>query len=512
MSDLTLSDDQKDTINKIRDWSSTLGLDPNFALSIAYPESAARHVAADDPKSTAFGPFQVNRATAKANDIDYDEMVKNKDLAVWAGLKNLQRHALNPELQGDPSRIIAAHRYGENSPYAKTGSPEDITPGLADFFTKVGSVYGEDLPKSVYAPPAEYGHESAHANAATVAASETPIDRTMAERLAGGVAGVGAGAVLAGKAAIPMAKVRAALAARRAIGNYLNPQQPNPPAPATAPVTPADVAAPAKTPGMERWFAGQTGTARAVPSNVSANVASTREAPGVLAENALGFERIAGAGIPLTSIHTNPGGQIGVVESPQAQRARIQMESALPLAAGEPNPFLPPGQQPSSPWAERARAVMTHPAIRGASMGFGIGTQTPEILEGIRNNSSYDVAKAVGLGAAYGLAPTLLPTVMQKGLAKILPPLAAAAGGYDAYGRATKGDYLGSLISSAGGLGALAPLVVKGPKGWALAAASGIGSPLANYLRDRYGSGVSPESNPAAANIPTRASGGLVHL
>ena len=121
-----LTEDQKKIIKIIVDEAKKQGIDPEFAVSLANLESEFKHIPANDKESTSFGPFQVNKGTAQANNIDYDEMVKNPELATRAGVINLARHAKNPLFEGDPARIAAAHRYGENSEFAKTGDLESL--------------------------------------------------------------------------------------------------------------------------------------------------------------------------------------------------------------------------------------------------------------------------------------------------------------------------------------------------------------------------------------------------
>ena len=136
MADLT--EEQKRNIREIERQSIALGIDPNFGLAVAGAESDYRHIPANDPTSTAHGVFQVNKATAKTNKYDYDETVADYKKGIEVGLKNLIRHASNPLFQNDPTRIVAAHRLGENSDYAKTGDQKFLTPEIAGYIADVG--------------------------------------------------------------------------------------------------------------------------------------------------------------------------------------------------------------------------------------------------------------------------------------------------------------------------------------------------------------------------------------
>ena len=145
-----LTPEQKKIIRLIEKESNLVGLDPDYAVALANLESGFKHIPAQvkegEPPSTAFGPFQVNKATAKANGVDYDEMVKSPELAVRAGIQNILRHAKNPNLMTenpetgikeiDPMRIAAAHRYGEGSDYAKTGNRKLIDPVLNEYLAR----------------------------------------------------------------------------------------------------------------------------------------------------------------------------------------------------------------------------------------------------------------------------------------------------------------------------------------------------------------------------------------
>lgn len=145
-----LTKEQKRIIRLIEKEAIAAGLDPDFALAIASLESTFQHIPASDKTSTAFGPFQVNKATAQANGVDYEEMKKSPELAIQTGIKNLARHAQNPLFEGDPTRIAAAHRFGENSEYAKTGDTSKIDKTLATYLADAMDHFeGSEFPLSV---------------------------------------------------------------------------------------------------------------------------------------------------------------------------------------------------------------------------------------------------------------------------------------------------------------------------------------------------------------------------
>lgn len=151
-----LTKEQKDIIRLIEKEAKKAGVDPDFAVALASLESGFKHIPATDKKSTAFGPLQVNKATAEANGVDYEEMKKSPELAVRTGIMNIVRHANNPKFEGDPLRIAAAHRYGENSEYAKTGDPKFIDKTLATYLADAMDHFPEQaLPPTIYTKPTE---------------------------------------------------------------------------------------------------------------------------------------------------------------------------------------------------------------------------------------------------------------------------------------------------------------------------------------------------------------------
>lgn len=171
-----LTEDQKEIIREIAKQAKELGVDVRFAVALANLESDFSHVPASDKTSTAYGPFQVNKATAQANGVDYDEMKSDRNLAIRTGLMNIVRHANNPELGGDPMRIAAAHRYGENSEYAKTGNASAIDPTLRDYLVNVTKHFPEStLPEVIYTKVDQTSGDSDSAGDTTTSDNVPPV-------------------------------------------------------------------------------------------------------------------------------------------------------------------------------------------------------------------------------------------------------------------------------------------------------------------------------------------------
>jgi len=223
-----LTPEQKKIIRLIEKEANAVGLDPDYAIALANLESGFRHIPAQvkegEPASTSFGPFQVNKATAKANGIDYDEMVKNPELAVRAGIKNILRHVNNPNLMTenpdtgvkeiDPMRIAAAHRYGEGSDYAKTGNRKFIDPVLNEYLARAMEHFpDESFPESIYtAKDAEDKSNASNAigmgSVPLIAESQRERDKALEEQDAWdrqvAAAGLGATGALVGAVKAPV--------------------------------------------------------------------------------------------------------------------------------------------------------------------------------------------------------------------------------------------------------------------------------------------------------------------
>jgi len=150
-----LSEENKKIIRMIEQEAIRHGVNPEFAIAIAARESDFRNIPEATGKSTAFGPFQVNKATAKENGIDYEEMKKDPALAVLAGIKNIVRLSKDTRLEGDPQRIAAAHHYGLNSEYAQTGDVKKIDKRLARYLADImDSFPDQQFPETIYSEKA----------------------------------------------------------------------------------------------------------------------------------------------------------------------------------------------------------------------------------------------------------------------------------------------------------------------------------------------------------------------
>jgi hypothetical protein len=171
----TLTPEQKKIIKEIEKQATAYGVDPDFAIALANLESNFQNVPAGDKSSTAFGPFQVNKATAEANGVDYEKMRNDPNLAIQTGILNLARHAKNPLFEGDPLRIAAAHRYGESSDYAKTGNTKLIDPTLREYLASAMEHFPDErFPETVYFSAKDVGKTGA-AEASDTSMGSVPL-------------------------------------------------------------------------------------------------------------------------------------------------------------------------------------------------------------------------------------------------------------------------------------------------------------------------------------------------
>lgn len=139
-----LTDPQLEVASKIIDTCTSLGVNPDLVLPMAYVESRFNPDVADSSKG-AIGVMQLMPDTAKhlkVNPRDVDENIKGGCLFI----RNLMD---NPKIAHDPTKVIAAYHDGPNSKFFKTGDPTDITDAAIEYVDLVNQ-----LSKGLIAPPA----------------------------------------------------------------------------------------------------------------------------------------------------------------------------------------------------------------------------------------------------------------------------------------------------------------------------------------------------------------------
>jgi hypothetical protein len=355
-----LTEDQKRIIRLIEKEAIKAGLNPDFALAVAQAESDYQHIPATDKSSTAFGPFQVNKPTAGTLGVDYEAMKNNPELAVQAGIKNLLSHANNPKLGGDPARIIAAHHYGADSPFALTGDLTKLNKDQANYIASIGELLPTgEFPETVL--QTQNKEPEATAKEVTVANEEnvyggTPVSeydsgkRTspMETGAMSGLYGAGAGAIYSAHAP--------ALRLAQKVGLL----------PGGKPITPTDAAdlvertmtanAPEAKPlqGGEKWQKSLTGisTPGAQMGKSSLDLAKDMQSA-VGVKGAPGF---TGGTITEGGIILNPR-DAAAVQAKQAAAAK---------------PFVLP--QPTQDAAQRVtKSILGSAPVKGGLAGLGVG-------------------------------------------------------------------------------------------------------------------------------------------
>jgi hypothetical protein len=487
-----LTEEQKSNIREIEKQSTALGLDPNFGLAIAGAESDYRHIPASDPKSTAHGVFQVNRATAKANGYDYDEMIADPKKGIEVGLKNLIRHASNPLLQNDPVRIVAAHRLGENSDFAKTGDQKFLTPEIANYIADVGErLPTAEFPQNVLVTsaseaPSETPPEGSTEGQGTSEYGGTGVGsyKDLAEpqsdpaetgSLAGAVGLLGGATYLAKKPVIGVMQKAGLLPGGQKVSDLPFESQPQ------------------SRPSLQRY----------ANSQLSVNVP--------LAD----LERLTG-GTPIRTpkeVQQAIAKLHAVEEIPATREPRYKFVdgkktqvgfNTVPAVPAKPQVDLTPYIVPPS-LSERTSEKIAKSPLSSAVNTVGSTLASSPVRGGLTAYSAgynaQDAFNKAQTGDKTGAALSGLATVADVGslVPKIGPVASTVSAAIDAQRRAQKKDYVGALTS---GLGAVAPYAapfVFGPQvGIPAGIATAVGAPFVNefkdYLMRQYGP--KPEAKP----------------
>ena len=139
-----LTDPQLEIASKIIDTCTSLGVNPDLVLPMAYVESRF-NPDVPDSSAGAIGIMQLMPNTAKhlkVNPRDMNDNIKGGCLFI----RNLMD---NPKIAHDPTKVIAAYHDGPDSKFFKTGNPADITDAAIEYVDLVNQ-----LSKGLIAPPA----------------------------------------------------------------------------------------------------------------------------------------------------------------------------------------------------------------------------------------------------------------------------------------------------------------------------------------------------------------------
>jgi len=472
-----LDDEQKKIIRLIEKEAIKQGLDPDFALAVAQAESNYRHVPAKDETSTAFGPFQVNKPTASTLKYDYNELVKHPELAVEAGVKNLVRHANDPRLEGDPTRVVYAHHYGADSPFALTGDRRLLKPEQASYIANIGeSLPNGDYPEHIYhSPETEATKADAHEQSIYLG---TPVsdykdpeqhESQVSEAAALGTAtGAALGTVYAAKKPL--------IGVARHLG--ILPQD-------NQSLTPFEERVMDRG-SMQRYLNSQIRD----PQNPLAKVSLQRleDITGIKLQSPADVQRALAALQPTQGIPAEREPKTVNVSGQQRkvpiyrQRSQVEPKEQTPVSEV---------MQPLTQTEKSAQAVMKTPYVGATTQMLGrVLGSAPVRAAGtvgnlLANAQDYAENKEQGNKTGQYLAGAGLASDVGSMIPRLSPLMGAVQGGLDAYKRAQNADYIGSLTSA---IGAAAPYVLPfalGPEvGIPAGIATAMGSPLANIAKD----------------------------
>jgi len=531
-----IDENQKEIIRQIVAEARSQGIDPHFALAVAGAESNYKHVPANDKNSSAYGPFQVNRGTAEANGYNYDDMVKDQNLAIKAGVANLVRHAQNPDLGGDPVRIAAAHHYGEHSAFATSGDEKLLDKEGAQYLADIGSRHPDgQYPDAVYTKPEQNITEKLNQEKNP---SPSELTRGTGDKVQDWYDSLndfeksalwGAGGALTGFG-VGLTKYPLVAAI-----NYLKPKESAAPSvgptienaaklsPNSSEWNPPEVRRPTAGSASSQQTAfentiqgnikdtGATGTANRVTSNLG----TAREAAITNKHKAIAAQMGLSPDEPLINhpaVGTTPTGQVVVTRDLSEQLHNEQLQTNTAKAnqavaaaqaekARQTNLLNKVGQQAQEMFAraaelERAGQNSLANALREKAMQIyknglplpsfmktipgavssvfgGAASQIPKALEDVQKQDYQGAAKDIGTGAAIGAGLSFVPKQM-------MAPLNALTQGYDAFAREHKGDYLGAGLSA---VGAVAPFIARNP---VTGVGTAVAAPVANAALDYY--------------------------
>jgi hypothetical protein len=481
----TLSEPQIQLASKIIAKAKEEGVDPKFALSLAFRESSLNHGGLQKDKdgnmtfkpltgtSGEIGVMQVMPGTAKQYGYKPEDL-QDLDKNVEIGLKILKSHIGK---FNDPMLAAAAYNAGPGHPFftdpAKNSLPDSTKQYIKDIagFGGFGSIPTEQ--PAVQEAPENRGIPLGGGDQGAPTATEPDWKERLEEQIPR-LAGAGAGAAV-GTSLEAGNRMRQGAGL---IGDFMRSQIAARQAPAMPGVAPAALPAgglptsqpiPSGGPDAGRMARGQTGTMpynygkAAGLTDIEAGRAldMTKQTGGVhdlTTQRREGLQRIQQL-FPGESYVENP--RFGGLMTPNQGVGSGPRQSFVTQGpTGEVPPGAPPGQPQGTLRALPARAPIptTVPTPATSLLDDAIEMLGKIARGGLRFVSSAPVAGALG---GYG----------------------AVSSAEEAYNRAQAGDKKGAMTAGAGGLGVLAALPHPLAKGVGLAA--GAISPLALMALDR---------------------------
>lgn len=403
-----LTDPQLEIASKIIDTCTSLGVNPDLVLPMAYVESRFNPDVADS-SAGAIGIMQLMPNTAKhlkVNPRDMNDNIKGGCLFI----RNLMD---NPKIAHDPTKVIAAYHDGPDSKFFKTGNPADITDAAIEYVDLVNQ-----LSKGLIAPPAvkksgeipTASGEPAAEPPKTGVWSTTPLSSAASgtpeedgtkygfdplAMSAGTIPGVAVGsAVGGGRTALDIGR-RVGDVASQVSSNLLQASQGVPGQSTSGPLPPAGGP-------VQRTPVGGKGTF---------NYAKSQGLTDFDAARSLDMSKQPGGALDVRTAVAEAEKKIGPGYRMDPQRADLMLpenvgggprgQTRVPIPPVEP-PSPTIGQRISSAVAPISRAL-NHPLVRGPLGGLMAGPMAAEAASRYEKND-YPGAAIAGTGALAGTA------------------------------------------------------------------------------------------------------------
>ena len=258
-----LSDEQLRIAERVIEEAERQGVNPDFALSVAFTESTF-NPAAVSPKG-AMGVMQLMPGTAKELGVNPEDPIEN----IRGGVMYLKR--LADQFDNDPGKVLAAYNAGPNSSFFRTGNIEDLPTETVNYISRIMDYSGGKFPQVILGGTTEETDEEfpqAFPNAFSTPPAP-PVDRSVEGarymgQLGGGALGTAISGLRGGKDV--MRSVGRAVAG----GTQISPQ-------ARAMMQPAPLTQAGMTPG-QKWASKvvQTPGFQAAPDDYSVKQAAER--------------------------------------------------------------------------------------------------------------------------------------------------------------------------------------------------------------------------------------------
>jgi hypothetical protein len=544
----SLTDDQVKIAVKVIAAAKKHGVNPDFALAVAFAESGF-DPNAKSPRG-ALGPMQLLPNTAKGLGVD----PTNVDENIEGGVRHLKAISGNQKIGNDPLRVLAAYNAGETRAGEFLDKDDlDLMPEeTVGYIAKIANLSGGELPSVMASqeeqePPDQSNQFGTSGQALDEQAAEvkgafekTPANRRREAQILGGAAGLGVGGA---KYLTFNAPYQMFMAAKNFLGRnpvsleeatkVLNAAYGSQTENA---VLDATQAVSGKPTGVNAYIPSQTRSkANAEQLAAVANVPPIE----TNAEAQQAIKRIGAEGHPSDRIPIKKT----VIRNGVPVEITIGYRSPTPSLGAELQNLVNPVDEVISAPRPSNVAPITMERLRGHNLGpppyvafrgqqspFGIWEDSnPRDTGAVRSALGNAGRSTVNAARNVGTAVASAAPVIGRGVTSVLGSVpfrlgaagASTLGNYSDYQSAKeKGDTTGQAVAATGGLGALASLVPKiSPVGGLMAggadafrraregdytgAAISGGATLAPWAaRAAFGSALGPAGSVAAMSAP----------